>query len=107
MTLPEPTCARMRAICSSAIDAADQLRSQPQISREEAREDLLAVGRVHDLGVKLDAVDAALHVLHRRHGRDGGGGQRGEPGRGLEDGVAVGHPAGLLARHPRQQHPGL
>ena len=34
---------------------------------EEAREDLLAVGRVHDLGVKLDAVDAALGVLDGGH----------------------------------------
>ena len=63
---------------------------------EKAREDLLAVGRVHDLGVKLDAVDAALGVLDGGDRRGARGGQRGEAGRRLEDGVAVRHPAGLL-----------
>ena len=33
ITLPLPTCARMRAICSSTIDAALQAMSQPQMSR--------------------------------------------------------------------------
>ena len=65
---------------------------------QEARQDLLAVGRVHDLGVKLDAVDAALGVLDRGHRRGARGGQRGEARRRLVDGVAVGHPARLLAR---------
>ena len=32
MTRPSPTCARMRATCSSTIEAADQVRSQPQTS---------------------------------------------------------------------------
>ena len=32
ITLPSPTCARMRSICSSMIEAADQVRSQPQMS---------------------------------------------------------------------------
>ena len=35
MTLPSPTCARMRAICSSTIDAADHVMSQPQTSRRK------------------------------------------------------------------------
>ena len=30
-----------------------------------------------------------------------------KPGRRLEDGVAVGHPAGLLGGHAAQQHAGL
>ena len=74
---------------------------------QEARQDLLAVGRVHDLGVELDAVDAALHVLDGGDGRGARGGQRGEARRRLEDGVAVGHPAGLLAREVREQTTGL
>jgi hypothetical protein len=32
MTLPSPTCSRMRRTCSSTIDAADHVVSQPQIS---------------------------------------------------------------------------
>ena len=47
-----------RATCSSMIDAALHVRSQPQMSLEERVEDLLAVGRVDDLGVELDPVDA-------------------------------------------------
>ena len=50
---------RLRA--PRAVAAADVL--------EEGGQDLLAVGRVHDLGVELDAVDAALDVLDRRDGR--------------------------------------
>ena len=33
ITLPVPTCERMRAICSSTIEAALQAMSQPQMSR--------------------------------------------------------------------------
>jgi hypothetical protein len=75
--------------------------------REEAREDLLAVRGVHDLGVKLDAVDAARRVLDGGDRRGARGGQRGETGGRLKDGVAVGHPAGLLGGHVAQQHAGL
>ena len=68
---------------------------------EEALEDVLAVGRVDDLGVELDAVDAALDRLEGRDRRRGRRGQRGEAGRRREDGVAVRHPARLLARAGR------
>ncbi len=71
---------------------------------KEAGEDLLPVGRVHHLGVELDAIDAALAVLYGRDRRGGGGGERSEAGGRLEDGVAVGHPAGLLLGHSRQQY---
>ena len=46
-------------------------------------------------------------LLHRGHRRAGRGGQRREARRRLVDGVAVRHPAGLLARQPLQQHSGL
>ena len=65
MTLPSPTWSRMRSICSSITDAGDQCSSQPQTSRRKRVEDRLAVGRVDDLGVELDAVEAALDVLER------------------------------------------
>ena len=61
--------------------------------RESASRISLAVGRVHDLGVELDAVYAALDVLDRRDGRGARRRQRREPGRRREHGVAVGHPA--------------
>ena len=43
---------------------------------QEAVEDLLAVGRVDDLGVELDPVEAALGVLERGDRRAGAGGER-------------------------------
>ena len=106
ITVPSPTCARIRAICSSAIDAALQLRSAPQMSSRKRRQDLLAERRVDDLGVKLDRVDPALGVLERgdRGGRRGG--ELGEPSGGAADAVAVRHPAGLLARQPGSRRPG-
>ena len=55
---------------------------------QEPRQDLLAVGSVHDLGVELDAIHAPCHVLHRRHRRGARGGQLGEA---------------VRARHPREQ----
>jgi hypothetical protein len=33
--LPSPTCSRIRATCSSTTDAADQLMSQPAMSRRK------------------------------------------------------------------------
>ena len=74
---------------------------------QEALEDRLPVRRMHDLGVELDAVDAALDVLQRGHRRRRGRGQRGEAGRGLEDRVAVRHPARLLRRQAGQQPAGI
>ena len=52
--------------------------SQPQMSSRNVVRIVLAVGRVHDLGVELDAVDAALDVLERRDRRRGGRRERGE-----------------------------
>ena len=74
---------------------------------EEALQDLLAVRRVHDLGVKLDPVEPALGVLERGDRRAGARGERVEAGRRLEDRVAVAHPALLLARQPGEQPPAV
>ena len=74
---------------------------------QEGLQDLGAVGGVRHLGVELDPVEAARRVLHGRHGRLGGGGERGEARRGLEDGVAMAHPAALLGREALEQPPGL
>ena len=63
MTFASPTCARMRAICSSTIDAADQVMSQPQTSPRKRLSTSWPVGRVDDLGVELDAVESALDRL--------------------------------------------
>ena len=91
-----------RAICSDD----DALRAPRAVGAadlaEEALEDRLAVGRVDDLGMKLDAVDAALDVLERGDRRAGRRRQRGEARRRRVDGVAVRHPAGLLARAGRR-----
>ncbi len=62
---------------------------------------------VHDLGVELDSVEAALGVLDRRDRRFARGSQCGEARRRLEDGVAMAHPAGLLGRQPGEQGSGL
>ena len=70
---------------------------------EERRQHVLAVGRVDDLGVELDAVQPALDVLERRHRRLGRARQRREAGRRLVDRVAVRHPARLLRRRAGQQ----
>ena len=70
---------------------------------EEVLEDVLAVRRVHDLGVELDAVEPALRGFERgdrrrrRRARDRSAlGRRG-------DRVAVAHPRGLLLRQALEQ----
>jgi hypothetical protein len=103
--LLSPTCARMRSSCSSTMDAALHVRSQPQTSPRKVLRTSWPNGRVDDLGVVLDAVDPALDRLERRHGRRGGGRERGEARRRREDRVAVRHPAGLLQREPGEQPP--
>ena len=103
MMRPVPTWARIFSICSSMIDAGLQVRAQPQISSRNVVEDVLAVGRMDDLGVELDAVEAALDVLERRDRRLRRARELGEAGRGGVDGVAVRHPAALLIRRAGQQ----
>ncbi len=74
---------------------------------QEVREHVLPVGRVDDLGVELDAVDAALDRLERRdRGLRRGRERREALGRRV-DGVAVGHPARLLGREVLEEDPGL
>ena len=65
---------------------------------EEVLQDLLAVRRVHDLGMELDAVELARAILERRDRRGRrGGGHLGAGGR-RGHGVAVAHPHRLLGR---------
>ena len=65
---------------------------------EEVLQDLLAVRRVHDLGVELDGVEASRLVLEggdrRRRRRRGDA----RAGRRRRDRVAVAHPHDLLGR---------
>ena len=104
ITLPVPTWARMRAICSSTIDAADHAHVAAADVAQERLEDVLperACGRPRDgTGCRRsrrsadsnaatgDAVDDASAV---------------KPGGRLEDRVAVRHPARLLGGQPGQQ----
>ena len=62
-------------------------------AEEEVLEELLAVGRVHDFGVELEADEAAV-VRHDGVGGAIGVGEGAEAGRELGDAVAVGHPDG-------------
>ena len=70
---------------------------------EEAAQHLVAVGRVDDLRVELDAVEAARDVLEGRDRRLVRRRERQGARRRLEDRVAVAHPAALLGRQPGQQ----
>ena len=78
---PSPTCARMPR--DLLLD--DRRRRPAHVAAadvaQEALEDLLPVGRVDDLGVELDAVDAALARLERGDRRRRRRRQRGEPRR--------------------------
>ena len=69
---------------------------EPGATVEEVLEHPLAEGRVHHLGVPLDAVEPALVVLERRDRRAGGGGGDRHPGGCLGDRVAVAHPDRLV-----------
>jgi predicted ATPase/class 3 adenylate cyclase len=72
---------------------------------EEPAEHAGAVLGVHDLGVELDAEQAAGRVLDRRHRR--GRGPRGdrEARRGRRAGIPVGHPHALLGGRACEQRP--
>ncbi len=70
---------------------------------EEVLEDVVAVRRMHDLGMELDAVQVPLGRLEGRHR---GGRRRGDDLRALRrlrDRVAVAHPHALLVRRPFEQ----
>ena len=71
---------------------------------EEAGEHLLAVRGVHDLRVVLHAGELAGGVLERGHRRARGGGGDLEALRRLRDGVAVGHPHGVLGLESGVEH---
>ena len=107
MTFPSPTWSRMRAICSSTIEAADHVMSHSQTSRRKCVRTCCPYGRVDDLGVELDPVDAPLDRLEGGDRRLRRRRQRGEALGRRVDGVAVGHPAGLLRREVPEEHAGL
>ena len=107
ITRPVPTCARILSICSSMIEAGRPRARAAADLLEERGQHLLPVGRVDDLGVELDPVQAALDVLQRGDRRLRRARQRGEARRRLVDRVAVRHPARLLRRRAGQQPPGL
>ena len=65
---------------------------------EEVLQDLLAVRRVHDLRMELDAVELARAILERGDRRRGRGGGHVSADRRRGDRVAVAHPDGLLGR---------
>ena len=70
---------------------------------EEVLEEIVAVGRVHDLGVELHAVQSPLRVLE---GRDRRRLRRGDDPCALRrrgDRVAVAHPADLLLRQVHEE----
>ena len=78
-------------------------RRHPGGAVEEVLEHLLAVRRMHDLGVELHPVETALRRLERCDGRGRRlGGDRRALGR-RRDRVAVAHPGGLLLRQPREE----
>ena len=74
---------------------------------EEGGEDLLAVRRVHDLGVELDAVQArARHPPPRRPATRSTRRAAEKPGGASYPGVAVRHPARCSAGVPASRRPG-
>ena len=70
---------------------------------QETLEDRLAVRRVDDLGMELDAVEATLGVLAGGDRRARARGQGSEAGRRLVDAVAMAHPALLRVREALHQ----
>ena len=82
--------------CSSITAAGVHVGRYAGDAVEEVLEHLLAVRRVHDLGVELDAVEAPRDVLERGDRRRAGTGDDTGAGRRRDDRVAVRHPDGLL-----------
>ena len=78
ITLPSPTWARIFSTCSSITDAGDHCSLAAGDVAQEAGEDLGPVGRVDDLGVELDPVEAAVGHLAGGDRRAGARGERGE-----------------------------
>ncbi len=70
---------------------------------EEVLEQILAVRRVHDLRMELDAVEPSLHVLERSDRRRRRRARDHRPLWWRDDGVAVAHPDNLLLRETREQ----
>ena len=70
---------------------------------QEVLQDRLPVGRMHDLGVELHAVEPALPILERRDRRVRRRRGHRRPGRRRCDRVAVAHPHGLLGREVTEE----
>ena len=99
----EPTCARIRSTCSSITAAGVQVGRRAGDAVEEVLQHVLAVRRVHDLGVELDAVEARAPAPRTRRSASTASrrstrapvGRRGH-------GVAVAHPARSAPRQARR-----
>jgi hypothetical protein len=79
---------------------------EPGASPQEVLEDLLAEGRVHDLGVPLNAIEPTGIVLERSHRRPSSRGRHAHALRGHGHRVAVRHPHRLLVRLPVEESGG-
>src|SRR5207244_4361499 len=85
-------------LLADAVDAVgDEVAGGPIAAAaadavEEVLDDLLALGRVHDLRVELEGDDLARVVAHRGNRRVLGVGKRAEAWRHLDDAVAMRHP---------------
>ena len=104
-TLPSPTCSRMR--CDLLLD--DRGRRPVGLAAaavvEEVAQHVHAARRVHDLGVELHGVEAALAVFHRRDRRAAVDAEHREARGRRRDAVAVAHPALLFAVESVEQQP--
>ena len=105
--------ARLPDLLADRLDLlVDDRRRRPALLAagdiaQEAGEDLRAVRRVDDLGVKLDAVEAALGRLAGGDRRAGARGERSEALRRLEDRVPVAHPAALIGGRAAEEAPAV
>ena len=96
MARPSPTCARISSTWVSMTESIVQVGRAAARLVQEVLEQVLAVRRVHDLGVELHAVQAPLGRLEGGGGRVGRGAHHLEAVRRPGDGVEVAHPDDLL-----------
>ena len=105
MAWAEPTCARMRSVCSSMTPRMVQVGAAARRGQEPAQHGLAVLG-VQDLGVVLDPVQPPAGVLGGGHRAAGGPRGHREAGRRDRAPVAVPHPHLLGGGQPVEQHAG-